>query len=256
MSGSSVLLLFLISTIIFLLMGGALMLFVMRYQKRMMAQAEDMKKQEADFQDVLLKAAIKSQEQERERIAGNLHDGLGATLSSIRLGILMHGQETPESASFANETAQLLSETVQEVREISHNLMPSTLKQYGLASAWRDLLNPLNNASAMRATFTESGTPIRLPAASELAIFRITQELLNNSLRHAQGTELGLTAAWETNLLTVTYHDNGKGFDAQANSKGLGLYNLQSRAQSLNADLQITSAPNQGMRCTLTCPLT
>lgn len=255
MSGSGILLLFLIASVVFLVLGLALVLYVMQYQKRMMQQNDELQLQEAAHQKVLLEASINSQEQERQRIASHLHDSLGAHLSTVRLSLLMHSEEAPDAKVFLEDAAELLSEGIQIVREISHDLLPGALRSYGLSAAWKELTTQLTERTPLTANFIEVGMPQRLEEQHELALYRITQELINNTLKHAQATTIHLHTAWTSEALAITYRDNGIGFDVNQQRTGLGMYTLESRAQMLNASLSISSS-SEGTHVKLTVPLT
>lgn len=255
MSGSGILLFFLTSSIIFLLMGLALVLFMMRYQRRMMQQVEEIKRKEISHQETLLKATINSQEKERKRIASDLHDSLGAHLSTIRLNVLVYGQEHPTTKEFAESTAEMLSESIQVVREISHDLLPGSLKTYGLMSALRELLNRVESSTAISVSFGFEGEEKRFQNEQELALYRITQELINNTLRHAKASEIEMRVNWLEDGLELKYSDNGVGFISDVQYNGLGMYTIQSRVESFRGNVEFTSKPNHGMSCIFKTPI-
>ena len=246
MSGSGILLLFLISSIILLAMGLVLVIFVNRYQRRMVEQDEDLKNKEIEFQKTLLKATLESQEKERFRIASNLHDGLGALLSSIRLKVLMYEEGSEEVKKFTEDTAELLSEGIQEVRNISHDLLPGSLSSYGLTPALKELFNKITSPETQLEVI---GEPKRLDPQSELAFYRIVQELVNNSLKHSQANIIRLSVVWEPTQLKLSYSDDGVGFDPEVMSGGLGRYNMESRMRSVDGEITLNSSVGKGMSC-------
>ena len=255
MQGSGILPLFLAGSAIFLLMGLALVLFVMQYQRRMVQQAEDLKEKEAQHQKKMLQATIESQEKERYRIASNLHDGLGAHLSTIRLNMLMYSEEHEGTKEFAENMAEMLSESIQQVREISHDLLPGALKTYGLISAWKEFFRKVDEGSHLTITLQDEGVPQRLPDAHELALYRVTQELVNNTLKHANASTISLTAKWLETGLQLIYADNGVGFKSEQLSYGLGMYTMQSRLQALQGSLEVETSPGKGFNCTIYIPI-
>jgi len=236
-------------------MGLALVLYVVQYQKRMMKQNDEMKTRDAEYQEQLLQAIIDGQEKERTRIASNLHDSLGASLSTIRLSVLMHGEEAVESKTFTEEVASLLSESIQEVRNISHNLLPGTLKTYGLGSALQDLCNKVEESTSIKVEMSPSAKIPRLPEKDELALFRIFQELINNTLKHAKATRIQITIEAGEHDLIMKYTDDGKGFNAEEATNGLGMFTISSRLQSLHGQVQFNEGTLQGMACSITVPL-
>ncbi|MGD1848971.1 MAG: sensor histidine kinase [Salibacteraceae bacterium] len=254
MSGSGILLLFLVSSSIFLLLGLALVLYVMQYQKRMMQQGQAMQAAEVRHQETLLSASIDSQEAERSRIACTLHDGLGPSLASIRLRLLMHGQEHPNQQLFLEDLSELISENIQQLREISHDLLPGVLKSYGLQAALKELLQQVDQSTSTNTLLNTTGEAIQLSETQELAIYRIHQELVNNTLKHAKASRIELRIAWEATQLTLLYQDNGIGFELEKQHVGLGQYSMESRARALGGNLELTSQPGQGMQCQLQVP--
>jgi len=256
MSGSGILLLFLVSSLILLAMGLTLVLYVMQYQKRMMRQSEALRVQETEHQQKLLEAAVESQESERNRIASNLHDGLGALLSTIRLNLLVHAEERPESKAFAEETAALLSESIREVRNISHDLLPAVLQSHGLEAALHELADRIQRTGKIKVELATSGDAQRLPPKTELALYRVSQELANNTLRHAQAEHLTLQLAWESDHLQLGYADDGRGFKPDETVKGLGLHNIRWRTESIGGTFHFETHPGKGFSCTLSLPIT
>lgn len=236
-------------------MGLALVLYVVQYQKRMMRQNDEMKNKDAQYQEQLLQAIIDGQENERTRIASNLHDSLGASLSTIRLSVLMHGEEAAASKGFAEEVASLLSESIQEVRNISHNLLPGALKAYGLGSALQDLCDKLEESTSIKVEMALSAGLPRLPEKDELALFRIFQELINNTLKHAGASHIHIAIEATEGALVMKYSDNGKGFNAEEASSGLGMFTISSRLQSLQGNVDFDQKTLKGMACTITVPL-
>lgn len=220
-----------------------------------MQQSQAMQAAEANHQETLLNASIASQEEERSRIASTLHDGLGPSLSSIRLSLLMHEQEHPDGNSFLEDIAELLSENIQQLREISHELLPGVLKSYGLTSALKELLNQIDRSTQIITQLSVSGEQVQLSEAQELALYRICQELVNNTVKHAQASTIGIRVAWEDHQLALHYEDNGIGFDLKKQHTGLGQYSIESRAQALGGSLELNTQANQGMQCHLLVPL-
>ncbi len=256
MSGSGILMLFLASSIIFLLMGLALVLFIMQYQKKTILQSEELQNSKVNHQKQMLDATIESQESERSRIASNLHDSLGAQLSTIRLFMLMQGEEKKELKAFADESAEMLLESIQEVREIAQDLLPGALKYGGLVSACTQFFNSIEKSTAIQLNAAFTGDIIRLSEKSELSVFRVIQELVNNTLKHADANVIEVDLNFRDSMLRVTYKDNGVGLPKNINNHGLGLYNIESRIQSLKGEYSVHSNPGKGVEFSIEIPLT
>ncbi len=256
MSGSGVLMLLLGSSIVFLLMGLALVLFIMQYQKKTISQSEELQNSKMKHQQQMLAATIESQEAERKRIAANLHDSLGAQLSTIRMFLLMQGEENEGVKPFAEESGEMLLQSIQEVREIAQDLLPSALKYGGLKSACSQFLENTQNSTPLQINTQYSGVFIRLSEKSELSIFRIIQELVNNTLKHAEASIIDVELIYEEDNLFLNYSDNGKGMTKEKQNQGLGMYNIASRVQSLKGKYTCESTPRNGVHFAIKIPIT
>jgi two-component system NarL family sensor kinase len=190
---------------------------------------------------------LKAQEAERERIAKDLHDGLGVTLSVIRQNIERATQTYAKDILMqANE---LVLEASQDVRRISHNLMPPTLKKFGLVSALSSFCQNIQNPPVI---FSAIGFEKRLNENAEMLIFRIAQEAINNAIKYAQATEIFVQIYEDEGMLTLQIEDNGKGFDVKEAKNGLGMSSMRSRADLLGAELSVESEKDRGTVVLLT----
>lgn len=248
--------LFLVSSIIFLLMGLALVLFIMQYQKKTISQSEELQNSKVNHQKQMLDATIQSQESERKRIASNLHDSLGAQLSTIRLFMLMQGEEKKELKEFADESAEMLLESIQEVRGIAQDLLPGALKYGGLVSACTQFFNSIEKSTPIQLNAQFDGDVIRLSEKNELSVFRVIQELVNNTLKHAEASVIDLNVNFQRSMLLIKYKDNGVGLPENRTHQGLGLLNIESRIQSLKGDYTVQSHPGKGVEFIIEIPLT
>lgn len=196
-----------------------------------------------------LKAQVKGEEQERNRLALELHDGIASQLWAIKLNVeSIQLQAQPEEGEKLNLIYQQLEETTQEVRKTAHNLMPDLLLQYGLAVALESLCNKLNSGSAIEVAFQEYGIIPRMHEDIELSIYRMIQELIQNVLKHASGvTQLLIQLSCTADLLNITIEDNGAGFSGkEPGTKGIGLQNIENRIKTLHGHFDINSAPGKG----------
>ena len=247
------------TALLLLLVLGVVLLLVrgrrQHYQQRqLLAQAQEAAQQQA------LAAALVAQEDERQRIAGELHDGVGTILALARLHLFAAG--TP----LLPEVVALIDQSITEVRRISRNLQPATLQQLGLVPALRALAQavPLGSGPAVR--IAAPPLPGRLAPAHELMVYRIAQELLSNGLRHAQARHIVLEITPSATHLLLIYTDDGTGFDLPAldeqpapsprnHPAGMGLINLRSRVAVLGGQLRYESAPTQGTRVVAELPV-
>lgn len=236
-------------------------LFFIFYQRRLLKQHQKNKALEASYQRELLEANINTEERVRKQIAKDLHDDIGARLSTIKL-YANQIQRKLEKKLFpirlTKQTKELASETIENVRTISHNLLPPLLENFGLAEALEDFCDKLNSSDDIVVNFEHKGYQ-RINIESELALFRVVQELTQNTLKHAQASHINIYLYAGIQQLRLIYEDDGVGFDLSNNQttnnqlikkdkKGLGLKNIESRVKVLNGNMTFHSAKNEGIQ--------
>lgn len=238
------------------LLAGAIVLFTLYYQQRMLRIKANQQAQETAYQKDLLEASIQSQEAERSRIAQDLHDGVGAMLSTIRLQVAFSAQKSADTdPSNVADTKALIDETIESVRRISKDLKPQTLKELGLTAALRELVSRVENTTGLVFKAEMEELP-RVSIDRELAVFRMFQEMINNALKHSSATELFISAQPADDQIFLHFSDNGCGFESNAKrSEGLGLKNLNSRAAFVDGLLTMETAPGEGTRFSLLFPV-
>jgi len=199
------------------------------------------------LENYLVGRILETEEKERKRFAADLHDDLGPTLSSIRLylGLL----ETARDPAKFGETLEIcnnqLSEAISKIRVVANNLMPRLLENFGLEAAIHAFIGTMQREGVFEVKFTSGMKERRLPKSTELHLYRIICELINNTVKHADATLADLTLKWEDRQLEMTYSDNGKGYDAgEAEKKpggGMGLANMIRRAGLIDAKIKFIS---------------
>jgi signal transduction histidine kinase len=194
---------------------------------------------------------IKAQEDERTRMAKDLHDGLGGMLSGVKFSLThMRSQAILDSdATLVFERAlDMLDHSILELRRVAHNMMPEVLVNFGLAEAVRSYCEGISKASLLEIDFQTFGLNDRLPRETEIQVYRIIQELLSNVLRHAKAKRAVVQLSRHDDELLITVEDDGVGFDpnllSDANSAGLA--NIRNRLNYLNGKLAIHTAPGRG----------
>ncbi|MBL0144826.1 MAG: GHKL domain-containing protein [Chitinophagaceae bacterium] len=206
---------------------------------------------EKDKQLLAVDAMLKGQEEERSRLAKDLHDGLGGMLSGVKLSFVNMKEnmimDAPSVQSFEASILQL-DNTIAELRKVAHNLMPEALVKFGLKNAILDFCNSMQLPSKTKIIFEEMGTDRQLSNTADLYIYRIIQELINNAIKHAQPDQilLQLTKA-EKNIL-ITVENDGKGFDVTIlkNAKGIGMKSVQQRVDYFAGKMDISSDKENG----------
>lgn len=195
------------------------------------------------------RAVIEATEKERKRVAEDLHDGLGQLLSTAKLNLTaIEGVEDTEEYKNINNSIAILDEACQEVRHISHNMMPGTLIRLGLVSAVREQARKINESGKILVTVSVSGFENRMDESREIAIYRVMQELLNNAIRYANATDISIKLEQQADGYLFTISDNGQGFDPRVleKSKGIGWRNIQSRIDLLQGNIDFKTAPGKG----------
>jgi signal transduction histidine kinase len=248
----------LLVTPILLLLAGGIVVFVIREQRRRMRQHRQMQKLREDAQQQALESALLAQEEERQRIAADLHDGVGTTLAIAKMHLHALG-DSPHT----QEVTNLLDQVIAEVRRISRNLLPAALQKFGLPFALDALARIVPPDSPTQVRIKQTGEPRRLDPGLELIVYRIAQELLGNGLKHAKAQTLRIAVDFQPRQLTLHYTDNGVGYNpmigdalpAPGARTGLGLTNLRSRVAVLRGTLHHESAPGAGTSVWITIPL-
>ncbi|WP_298316802.1 sensor histidine kinase [uncultured Aquimarina sp.] len=217
---------------------------------------EILKKQEIKS----IQAMIRGQEEERRRIANDLHDRLGSILSMAKL----HYQSSEEHLKNLNTFEQkrysmasaLLDEACAEVRNISHNMISGILTKFGLIAALEDLTNTINGSNIINIDLIVHGFENRLESEIEINIYRIIQELINNVIKHANANEITIQLIFNNNGLNLMVEDDGNGFDVNNKSiYGMGLKNVLSRVDQINGELNMDSLLGKGTTITMDIPL-
>ena len=202
-------------------------------------------------------AEITIRENERKRIAGDLHDSLGPLLSAVKLNISSVDVESADDRQVLDKTGGYLDEIIGSLRRISHDLLPNTLERRGLVEAIREFINQVNTKQSVNIQLFIV-KEISIPKEKEIHIFRMIQEIVHNTIKHAGANILQIGFSEEGGHLLCLTKDDGKGFDkekALAASHGLGLRSLESRCEILNGVLTLDSAPGVGTNYFIKIPM-
>lgn len=247
-------------------MGGAVLLVIafialhMRNQNKLLQERELQQQTEIEHQKSLLSAVIQSQETERKRIGQDLHDDVGAGLSNLRLTLDMldHNTITPEGfKKFAAAYKQSIDHVITDVRHISHNLSPPRLSLFGLSAALEDLTDIIPRSGiklnlANQATEVITGLDITVTTT----LYRVFEELINNTIKHAAASHIAIKLSADVKTLLIEYNDDGIGLQLNGKlNKGMGMQNIESRLNMINAGYEISSATNSGFHITISYSL-
>lgn len=245
-----------IGILMMLSFAAALVLFFFKSQKKLLEKQLQNRQLQLEHQQKLTYATFEVQEQERTRIAQDLHDEVGAKLSVLFLNLhqLKRFTKDSESVQVLEGMRSVIERTIETTRRISHDLLPPTLEKFGLVAAVNELFASVQKQSEITIAFDvyESEKLLR-NSRSDLHLFRVVQELLNNTIKHAGADEISLKMWSDTDSLRVEYTDNGQGFDLQGSDmpKGLGMQNIESRLSMIKAEYQMVSAPGEGMKMSI-----
>ena len=241
------------SLIIFFLVISVLLVIFFFLSKRKIIQKNLEKKElELIYQKKLLEANLFVQEKERKRIGGEIHDDINSQLSI--LGLITQSLEKKEISfkeiqEVKSKLLNIITQTNENSRRISHNLYPTILEKFGLLAALEDLIHNYNFSNTIDINLEMQPDLDKLDIKTQLHIYRIFQELISNSIKHGNATKIIFSGTSLKESFTFTYNDNGSGFDLieyNWKKKGLGLKNIENRIYFLNGNFTITTKPQKG----------
>ncbi len=199
----------------------------------------------------ILNTVLRTEEKERMRFSKELHDGLGPLLSSAKMSLsaLSAAGRSEQEREILGNVSYVIEEAIRSLREISNNLSPHILKDFGLARGVSNFISKLSGFNNVRIGFTTNLRSERFDTDVEVILYRVICELINNSVRHSGGDRIDLALNCAGDTLSIDYRDNGRGFNPHAVMDiGMGLSNIASRINSLKGTSEITSQPGQGMQ--------
>jgi len=201
----------------------------------------------------VLNAIIRTEERERKRFAKDMHDGIGPLLSTIKLymnELISEDVEKKEKEESMDYINKLIDDALSGIRTISNNLTPRVIDEYGLISAINEFCNSINKTHKLAIDF-KSPDKLNLSSHIEINLFRIINELVNNTLKHADASKACISIKEENSHIIFTYSDNGKGFDyskyAEDKQKGDGINNILTRVQSMDGEINIETGEGKGI---------
>ncbi|WP_449436051.1 sensor histidine kinase [Pedobacter steynii] len=222
------------------------------YRNKQKLQRVRISELETEKQLTATEAVLKGEEQERSRLAKDLHDGLGGMLSGLKHSFgTMKGNliMTSEDSLAFNRSMDMLDSSIKEMRRVAHNMMPEALVKFGLDTALKDFCTDINLSGALKVNYQSIGMQdVRLNDTIAITLFRIVQELLNNTMKHAVATHAIVQLAKTEQTVTVTVEDDGKGFnpDLLTDTRGIGWANIKNRVDFLKGKVDVKSEPDQG----------
>ena len=227
---------------------GGLAIYWVRHRE------DQLRRQQADQ----LRLAFDVQEQAKKDIARDLHDEIGTRLATLKLyttqlARFAGDEETPRN--LRNAINGLINDTISDVRDLLRELNPRTLAQYGFGPALEELLERIGATGAIHTSLVLDAALNRLPADTELMLYRIVQELINNTLKHANAAQIDISCRYWEDRIQLTYADNGQGFVYERVRQGLGIGNIESRVAMLKGTIQWQAATDKGTSVLILVPL-
>jgi two-component system, NarL family, sensor kinase len=241
----------------YILIGSVITIIILsllsyrNYRNRQKLQQQRISELETEKQLAATEAVLKGEEQERTRLAKDLHDGLGGMLSGIKYSLhTMKGNlvMTSENAQAFERSIDMLDSSISEMRRVAHNMMPEALLKFGLDTALKDFCNDINQSGALSVTYQSIGMEgLEIEQTKSVTVYRIVQELLNNTIKHAAAKN-ALVQLTHNGELSITVEDDGKGFEPAIlkGSKGIGWSNIQNRVEFLKGKWDVDSKQGEG----------
>ncbi len=238
-----------------------LLVVLLFYTHRQARQKAQFAAEKLKLQTEKTSAIVEAEETERIRLAKELHDGVGPMLSLAKIQLETAISQTQfnsiEQESLFKNANTMIDDAANEIRTVSHDLMPNALLLHGLVSAVREFVNRLSLTGKVKVSLDVANLDERLPQLTETVLYRVLQELIGNVIKHSEASRVQIQLVRHTNELTMVIEDDGKGFDISqmANFKGIGLKNIISRVDFLHGKVNFDSHPNRGTTVIVEVPL-
>jgi signal transduction histidine kinase len=241
-----------VASVFFILIGSFVLLVVFVFLRRQRKNKEEKEEMRNRFEQTLLKTQLEIQEQAFAYISQEIHDNIGQILSLARLNLNTFGDLVPE-AKF-NQTDDLLGKAIKDLRDLSHNLQNNRIHDIGIIESIRQLLISLEKTGRFATSFHTSDNFHILDVNTDIIIYRMIQEIINNIIKHASADQIDVAIHNEAETTIIRISDNGIGFDTgllNQERSGIGLLNIINRAKTINATVDVKSVPGNGTTITL-----
>jgi len=200
----------------------------------------------------VINAIISTEEKERKRFAKDLHDGLGPLMSTVKMSLSALGEKIadPTGKVVLDNTNHLVNEAINTLKDISNNLSPHMLSNFGLSSALSAFIAKINQTKVIEIDFKTNMESVRLETDREVVVYRAACELINNSIRHSGASRIEIDLNKHEKFITLQFCDNGRGFETaileSEDTKGMGLSNIETRVKSVDGVFILESTPGKG----------
>src|SRR5690606_12080132 len=237
-------------SIFFIILLSCIFYYALRQRKRRNQQQLHSFEQQREIE--VAHALMEGEEQERLRLEGNLHDGIGGMITGIKMKLDTEARMMEDED--LTKAVEQLDSTLLELRRTARNLIPENLLKYGLEDALKDFCQSLNTDEIQITFYCNDLSPIS-DKNTQLILYHVMLELVNNAIRHAYASHILLQCTLEDNLLLIDVEDNGKGFDVKNTKRNMGLNNIEMRVKYLEGKMTIDSRADKGTTITIECEL-
>ena len=233
----------LISVLLMLALAVFITIIIHRYQQKQNVYFKDIETLKAVHENTLLQSQLEIQEQTFQNISREIHDNIGQklTLAKLHLNTLNH-TDNDKAMLQVNESVTMISEAINDLSDISRSMSSEIVLNNGLIKAMEFEAAQLTKSGRYKINFSTTGSPVFMDANTELILFRIAQEAINNIIKHSDANAIDIELHYNSILLTMTINDNGKGFDTNEHI-GTGLLNMKKRTAMLNGKMNMSSSP-------------
>ncbi|HZX58288.1 MAG TPA: ATP-binding protein [Mucilaginibacter sp.] len=239
------------AALLFAVVAGFIIYFVVLYRNRQLKNKKEQEEREAAFRQELLKTQLEIQEQTFEYVSKEIHDNITQVLSFVKLSLGTMGNTLePDKKAKVNESRELIAQSINDLRDLSKSMSFEHISSIGLAKTIETEVERINKSGLLKVFFSIEGQIYAIGEQQELVLFRILQEALNNSLKHAMAKHFKISLYYHPDLLNLSLEDDGLGFSPGSlkNKSGSGLRNMENRAALIGGKATIESAPGNGCR--------
>jgi two-component system, NarL family, sensor kinase len=252
----SIVIFVLTSILLIVLLISFIVTIIYRYQQKQNNYFKDIETLKTSYENALLLSQLEIQEQTFQNISREIHDSIGQklTLAKLHLNTLDFVEEKITREHVSDSTA-MISEAINDLTDLSRSMSSEIILSNGLIKALEFEVNQLQKSGLYKIAINISGNPVFMESATELLLFRIVQEAINNIIKHAEATAIHLHLHYNTSMLTMEITDNGKGFTVDRTNFGTGLQNIKKRAALLKGSFDINTLAGSGTELRVDIPL-
>ena len=236
--------------------SALIIIFFVVFQKRKNKLLIDKLKQQQAFEEELAQSQIEISEQTLKNVGQELHDNVGQLLSFANMQLNLVSSIAEENIqNKVDDVKDVIGKSIQEVRSLSKSLNTDVIENFGLVASIQNEIDRINKLEKLKAKLNIQGSETAFKSPKdEIILFRIVQEFLSNTIKYAEAENLTIDLNFKPEVITIDVEEDGKGFDMQKVEKGSGLINMNSRAELINADFELTSSPGMGTSLHLSYP--